>query len=576
MSSLATFRSTFLRPRRLPTSIRQLSTSAPRVASPAAGTASSFPPPPRGANAILPALLAAALGASATYLLAPCSKQEPLSYREPSQATFDAAVRELKEFMPEEFVSQDRDVLLNYGHSDWTAHDPTALAGAVIYPRNKEDVIKIVKLASKYNCPLIPQCAGTSLEGHTSPLGYKNNPNDTVANQKRAAGESVTMDDLKPGLAWVLDFAENMNEIIKINEHDLDVVVQPGVSYDGLNAVLAEKGIPLYFPVDPAPGAQIGGMIGTGASGTNAVKAGTMRENVINLTVVLADGTLLKTRQRAKKSSAGPDLGKLFIGSEGTLGIVVEATLKLSPKLPSTVAVSSFPSIEAAAGAARDLVTGGISLACIELLDEVMIKMINKKGGGITWPEKPSLFLKFSGTQGQIDSDVQRTRSITEQNSGEGFTFAKDDEEAALIWQSRKNVLFAALDYVPGSKAFVTDVCVPMSNFPTLVAETRADVDSHGILAPIFGHAGDGNFHALLLFSTPEEQKKIDGLVHRMVERAQRLDGTCTGEHGAYIENELGPGTVELLRRIKETLDPQNIMNPGKLIPPRDGSIPKY
>ncbi|GAA6017707.1 hypothetical protein JCM11491_001177 [Sporobolomyces phaffii] len=493
-----------------------------------------------------------------------------LKYSEPTREGFDKAVQELKAYFPEDCVAEDRESLIAHGWNDWAAHGPTGLPGVIVYPSTTEDVVKIVKIASANSIPLIPYCAGTSLEGHTSALGY---PGSVDALPDGHA--QLPLDDLKPGLAIVVDFAENMNRIIQINSKDLDAVVQPGVSYDALNAELKEQGIPLFFPVDPAPGAQIGGLIGTGASGTNAVRYGTMRENVLNLTVVLPNGEVIKTRQRAKKSSVGPDLSRLIIGSEGIFGIVTEATLKLAPLLPTTVAVSSFPSIQAAADAARDLVQQGVSVACVELLDDVMMKAINAANdvGGRRWPEKPTLFLKFSGSKEQMQNDVKRTKSITQTNQGSNFTFAKDDADADQIWQSRKIALWSALAYRPGARCWTTDVCVPLSRFPDLITETKRDIDDSGICGPIVSHAGDGNFHALLLFSTDDELKTVEGLVHRMVERAQRMDGTCTGEHGvgigkkAYVENELGEGTVNLLRQLKATIDPQGIMNPGKLIP---------
>ncbi|GAA5925873.1 hypothetical protein JCM10213_007310 [Rhodosporidiobolus nylandii] len=537
----------------------------------------------------LTAVLLATLTGSLTYALgrregAGAAVKEDEGYREPTQEGLTAALKELEAWLPEDCFDLSRESLVAKGYNEWAAHGPTGLPGAVLYPRSTEDVVQIVNAAAKYNIPLIPYCAGTSLEGHTTAIGHANNPNEAIAHQKLKKGESVELEDLVPGLAIVLDFAENMNNIISLNKDDLDAVVQPGVSYDALNAELQEQGIPLFFPVDPAPGAQIGGMIGTGASGTNAVRYGTMRENVLNMTVVLANGEVIKTRQRAKKSSVGPDLSRLFIGAEGTLGIVTEATVKLAPLLPSTVAVSSFPTIAEAAAAARDLVQRGIGLACVELLDEVMVKVANEqtKGGngkGRTWPEKPSLFLKFSGSQEQMKVDIARTKAITQSHKGSGFTFAKNDADAADIWHSRKIALWSAVAYKPGAKCWVTDVCVPLSRFPELIAETKADIDSEGIVGPIVSHAGDGNFHALLLFETPEELKKVEKLVHKMVERAQRMDGTATGEHGVglgkkpYVENELGAGTVELLRELKKTLDPKNIMNPGKLIPDKDGNI---
>ncbi|GAA5851456.1 hypothetical protein JCM8547_001100 [Rhodosporidiobolus lusitaniae] len=569
--------------------LRQLSTRphplATRVTPKGPVAAGQTPPdlrrPPQRLT-VLSAILLATLVGSSTYILGRLegleSKGQTKKYREPTEKGFKAAFDEVKALLPEDCYANDRESLVAHGWNDWAAHGPTGLPGLIVYPRSTEEVVALVKIASKHAVPLIPYCAGTSLEGHTTALGYPNNPSEKNAQEKLAKGEHVGVDDLVPGLAFVLDFAENMNNIIKINEQDLDAVVQPGVSYDALNATLAEQGIPLFFPVDPAPGAQIGGMIGTGASGTNAVRYGTMRDNVLNLTVVLPSGEVIKTRQRAKKSSVGPDLSRLFIGAEGTLGIVTEATLKLAPLLPTTVAVSSFPTIAAAAAAARDLVQEGVGLACVELLDEVMVKATNKQtagsdGKGRTWPEKPSLFLKFAGTKEQMTVDIARTKTVVQKNQGSGFTFSRHDAEAADIWHSRKVALWSALEYEPGSKCWVTDVCVPLSRFPELIAETKADIDAEGIKGPIVSHAGDGNFHALLLFKTDEELKKVERLVHNMVERAQRMDGTATGEHGVgigkkpYVEAELGAGTVQLLRDIKKLVDPQNIMNPSKLIP---------
>ncbi|KAM0751434.1 hypothetical protein T439DRAFT_325571 [Meredithblackwellia eburnea MCA 4105] len=500
-----------------------------------------------------------------------------LKERDPTPSDFKKAMEEVKGVLPDDCYTQDKDTLWEFGATPWTYHDPRGLPGAILYPRSTADVVEIVKIASKHAIPIVPFSGGTSLEGHTLPPVWDSNEEEKETRAKLAKGEKLGKDDLVPGLAFVLSFSENMGEIIKINPDDLDCIVQPGISYDALNMTLKEEGIPLFFPVDPAPGAQIGGMIGTGASGTNAVRYGTMRDNVINLTVVLPNGEVIKTRARAKKSSAGPDLGKLFVGSEGTLGIVTEATLKLSPKLPYQVAVSSFPTIQDAANAVRDIVQQGIGVSCLELLDDVMVKAVNQKNreskGARIWEEKPSLFIKFSGTEGQMKSDQEKTKTIAKSNKGSGFAFSRNESEAEDIWTSRKVALWSALDYVPGSRCWTTDVCVPISYLPALVAETKADTDEQGIVAPIVGHAGDGNFHALLLYSNDDEFKKVEGLVHRMVERAQRMEGTCTGEHGVglgkmhHLEDELGKGTVDLLRNIKKTIDPQNIMNPGKLIP---------
>lgn len=344
--------------------------------------------------------------------------------------------------------------------------------------------------------------------------------------------------------------------------------------------------------VQPGPGAEIGGMIGTGCSGTNAVRYGTMRENVLNLTVVLPDGKVIKTRSRARKSSAGPDLTRLFIGSEGTLGLVVEgechivivefeltyatATLKLAPLLPTSVAVSSFPDIEAAASTVKEIVQAGIQVQCIELLDDLMMKCINAAesttAGYKAYPESPSLFLKFNGESSQISLDMKRVAEIVAKNAGTRLKTATSEEDKEALWRARKIALWSAMQYYPGSKCWTTDVCVPISEFPTLVRETKADLVENKIVGPIVGHAGDGNFHGLLLFKDEAELSRVKDAVHRMVERAQRLQGTCTGEHGVgigkiqYLENELGRGTVDLLRNIKRNIDPTNIMNPGKLV----------
>ncbi|KAI5476593.1 hypothetical protein MNV49_007480 [Pseudohyphozyma bogoriensis] len=561
---------------------RPLSTARPHPLSnpPTLQSTRKTPPPAPQKWSTLTAILLATLTGTLTYAVGVMSAKggkDEEGYRPPTRDGFENAMKELREVLPGDCVETDRNVLEAHGWSSWSYHDPEGLPGAVLYPRSTEDVVAIVKLADKYRIPIIPFSGGTSLEGHTQPLACMSNPAEAPVVAKLARGEPADIEEIVPGLAWTLDFSENMNNIIKINEDDLDAIVQPGVGYGVLNETLREQGIPLFFPVDPAPGAQIGGMVGTGASGTNAVRYGTMRENVINLTVVLPSGEVIKTRQRAKKSSAGPDVARMFIGSEGTLGIVTEATLKLAPVLPSRVAVSSFPTIKDAAAAVRDMVSSGVGVSCVELMDDIMIDAVNKASGGgkggRTWDVKPSLFIKFAGTEGQIKSDIDQTKKITQSHNGSKFTFSRNDKEAEDIWYSRKVALWSAIDYVEGSKCWVTDVCVPISNLPQLVAESKEDMASEGILGPICGHAGDGNFHALLLYKTPEELVKVRALVHRMVERAQRLDGTCTGEHGVgfgkkdHLEHELGAGTVEILRGVKKMLDPKNIFNPGKLLP---------
>ncbi|KAH9460932.1 hypothetical protein Pst134EA_017242 [Puccinia striiformis f. sp. tritici] len=485
---------------------------------------------------------------------------------QPSSSDFSSALDKIRKILPDDCVSLDRDDLIYHGVSPWTYHLPDCLPGAILYPRSTEDVSRIVKVASKYGIPIVPFSGGTSLEGHFN------------APSSSSVASKIENDELSSGHSFTIDFSRYMNKIIEIHESDLDVVVQPGISYETLNEQLkssssSSSSHKLFFPVDPGPGAQIGGMIGTGCSGTNAVKYGTMRENVINMTVVLANGEVIKTRQRAKKCAAGPDLGKLFIGSEGTLGLVTEVTLKLQPVLPTSVGVTQFKNVDAATGTVLELIKEGVSLACIELLDDQMIMAINHSSSGIKWDEKPSLFLKFTGTLAQIKSDEELTAKILKRNGGSKMRIAKSQAEAEEIWHARKVCLWSTLDYIPGHRAWTTDVCVPISHLPRLISETKTDIQARKLKATMLGHVGDGNFHCIILFKDDDELSRVRECVHQMVKLAQDLDGTCTGEHGvgigkiADLENELGIGTVHVLRKLKRTLDPQNIMNPGKLIP---------
>ncbi|KAH8916649.1 hypothetical protein BT69DRAFT_1313989 [Atractiella rhizophila] len=493
-----------------------------------------------------------------------------------TEEQWEDAMVELRDLLPPECLSEDKEILESKAGSSWSYHPVLETPGAVIYPRSTSDVLSIVQLANKYSIPLVPYSGGTSLEGHfNAPSSSPTSPSHEKAGHGKGHHESPfaqKQGEWKRGRSWTLSFSEYMDRILEVHEGDLDVVVQPGVGYEDLNEHL--KAYKLLFPVDPGPGALIGGMISTGCSGTNAVRYGTMRENVLNLTVVTADGQIVKTRQRAKKSSAGPDLGRLFIGAEGTLGIITEATLKLAPLLPTSVGVCSFNTFEEAAATVTDLIQHGVGVQCLELLDDVMMQAVNKSGGtGRTWDERPSLFIKFAGTDQQIKNDVAQTSKIVSTHGGSKFIFARSEKEKEDIWAARKVALYSAIDFVPGCRIWTTDVCVPISKLPTLAKETKEDITASGLVGPIVGHAGDGNFHALLAFRNEEEFRKAEGVVDRMVKRAQRLEGTCTGEHGVgigkrdYLEAELGSETINLMRKIKRLLDPKNIMNPGKLIP---------
>jgi len=295
----------------------------------------------------------------------------------------------------------------------------------------------------------------------------------------------------------------------------------------------------------------------------------------LNATVVLPSGEVIKTRRRARKSSAGFDTTKLFIGAEGTLGIITEATIRLTPLLPTTVAVVQFPNVRKATEAANEVLRQGVGIQCIELCDDEFMRSTNAYGvSARKWPEKDSLFIKFQGpTKRSLQESAEITRRISEKYGGTGFELARNDKEAADLWADRKNALYSGLALLEGSRGWSTDVCVPMSRLPDLVYETKKDLQETGLVSTVVGHIGDGNFHALLMFRNDEELERARHAVHRMVERALALDGTCTGEHGVgigkrkYLYEELGPGTVELMKTIKRAIDPHNLFNPGKLYP---------
>ncbi|KAI8415757.1 hypothetical protein FOFC_05384, partial [Fusarium oxysporum] len=370
-----------------------------------------------------------------------------------------------------------------------------------------------------------------------------------------------------------IDFGR-MNNIVELNKYDLDCVVQPGIGWMDLNEELAAHG--LFFPPDPGPGAMIGGMAGTGCSGTNAAAYGTMKDWVLSLTVVLADGTIIRTRQRARKSSAGYDLTRTFIGSEGTLGLVTEATLKLAVKPPcEAVAVCTFPTLRDAASAVREVLSNGIQVAAVEILDEVQMKSINDSAlTRLKWKEEPTLFFKFTGSDEFIvDHLAKQVGSITKQNRSTAYKFASDETERNELWSARKNALWSmlAMRKSPTDKVWTTDVAVPLSRLPDNIEFAKADIEKSGLLGSIVGHVGDGNFHTLLLF--PEDKRYIaEEVVHRMVDKAIEMKGTATGEHGVglvkrdYLEKELGKEAVDTMRSMKNAFDPLCILNCDKVI----------
>ncbi|RYO77737.1 hypothetical protein DL766_010032 [Monosporascus sp. MC13-8B] len=502
------------------------------------------------------------MGTLAPRELDPSSTQPLATIRDPKhkndKSNLEAAWADFVAIVGEENVSTLDADLHTHSNSDWSSYrnEENQKPFMVVYPASTEEVSQIMKVCHSRRIPVVGYSGGTSLEGHFTPT---------------RGGTSI-------------DF-RRMDKIIQLHKEDLDVVVQPAVGWEHLNEELAKDN--LFFPPDPGPGAMIGGMIGTGCSGTNAYRYGTMREWVLSLTVVLADGTIIKTRQRPRKSSAGYDLTKLFIGSEGTLGLVTEATLKLTVKPASTsVAVCSFGTIRQAADCVARVVGQGVPVAAVEILDDEQMKCINY--AGMTkkhWDEAPTLFFKFSGTELGIKEQIQIVKNLASATGSKTFQFARSEEEKAELWSARKEALWSTLAVAkPGDKAWTGDVAVPMSRLPQLIEETKADIKNSGMYGTIVGHVGDGNFHIILL-SNDEQRKAAEELVHRMVKRAVELEGTVTGEHGVglvkrdYLPHELGESTVDTMRKIKQALDPLNLLNCDKVIRmsrPKPGEIPEW
>lgn len=341
-----------------------------------------------------------------------------------------------------------------------------------------------------------------------------------------------------------------------------------------LNEKIKDSG--LFFPVDPGPSAMIGGMIGTNCSGTNAVRYGTMKDWVINLTVVLADGRVMKTRQRPRKTSAGYNLTGMFVGSEGTLGIVTEATLKLAPIPEETrVGVVAFPTMRDAASTAMQVIKKGVPVQCMEILDDVQMDVINRAGGtGRTWAELPTLFFKFSGTSAGVADSISLTTNLAKKNNAASFEFAQNEREAHDLWSARKQSLWSMMALrKEGSEVWSTDVAVPISRLPDIIEYSKKDLDGLDLFASILGHIGDGNFHSSIMYNRhdPEERQRVEKVVYDMVDRALEMEGSCTGEHGVglgkkeSLKKELGPCTIDVMRSIKSALDPHWLLNPGKI-----------
>ena len=413
---------------------------------------------------------------------------------------------------------------------------------AVVFAESTADVAFTVKLASDYNVPVIPFGIGSSLEGHLL-----------------AVQGGISID------------VGRMNQVLSINAEDLTVTVQPGVTRKQLNEAVKSTG--LFFPIDPGADATIGGMSATRASGTNAVRYGTMRENVLALEVVTASGEVIRTGTRAKKSSAGYDLTRLMVGSEGTLGVITEVTVKLYP-LPEAIsaAICSFPSIEAAVRTTIAIIQMGIPIARVELIDSHTVRMVNTYAK-LGLREEPLLLMEFHGSPAGVQEQAQVVQEIASELGGNAFEWAVTPEERTRLWTARHNAYFAAIQSKPGCRAISTDTCVPISRLADCLLDSVAEADASGIPYFLVGHVGDGNFHFGYLIdpASLEERETAERLNHALVSRALKLEGTCNGEHGVglhkmnFLVTETGAGAVDMMRSIKRALDPKNIMNPGKI-----------
>ena len=434
-----------------------------------------------------------------------------------------------------------RDIRVQHGHT--TTYIPNQMPDGVVFVDNAAEVQEIVRACGEHRVPVIPFGVGTSLEGHVN-----------------APGGGISID------------LTRMDKVLAVRPDDLDCTVEPGITRQRLNEELRATG--LFFPIDPGANATLGGMAATRASGTNAVRYGTMRDNVLALEAVMPDGRLITTATRAKKSSAGYDLTRLLVGSEGTLGIITALTLKLVGQ-PQAISggVCPFPSVEAACQAVIATIQMGIPVARIELVNGLGMKAINAYSR-LSYPEGPSLFVEFHGTDSGVQEQAEIFGEIAGENGGGPFIWTSVAEERAKLWQARHDAYWASVALRPGWSALSTDVCVPISRLAECIAGTDEDIASMGLVAPIVGHVGDGNFHVLVLMD-PADAKAVartEEFVSRLNMRAIAMDGTCTGEHGigqgkmTYLRRELGPA-VDFMQSIKRALDPLDIMNPGKLLP---------
>jgi D-lactate dehydrogenase (cytochrome) len=431
----------------------------------------------------------------------------------------------------------------HHGHGEGVVD--SAPPDVVVFPESNEEVAAIVRLCHLARVPVILFGVGTSIEGHVAAL---------------YGGVCIDL--------------SRMNRVLEINAEDLDCRVQAGITREQVNAQL--KGTGLFFPIDPGADATIGGMASTRASGTNAVRYGTMRENVLGLTVVAADGRIIRTGGRARKSSAGYDLTRLFVGAEGTLGVITEIQLRLYG-VPEAIsaAVCQYPDLASAVNTVIAAMQTGIPVARIELLDEVQMDACIRYSKLEGFEAKTTLFFEFHGSAASVKEQTEAMQAVSDELGGSAFQWAWQAEDRSRLWKARHAAYYAALALKPGTVGFATDACVPISRLADCILETRADIEQSGLLAPIVGHVGDGNFHLIVLYDRDDadQRERADALAHRVSLRAIRMGGTCTGEHGIgwhkldVLAQEHGEEAIDLMRAVKRAFDPLNIMNPGKTVP---------
>lgn len=470
----------------------------------------------------------------------PVSEAQPQIFPRPDRNAVEAVVSGLTARFGNRAVTS---LAVRQQHANTTTWLPNEPPDAVVFPHTTEEVQDIVRLCAAHKVPIVPYGVGTSLEGHVNaPFG----------------GVSI-------------DFRD-MNNVLAVHPEDLDCVVEPGITRKQLNEYLRDQG--LFFPLDPGADASLGGMAATRCSGTNAVRYGTMKDVVLALKVVLANGEVMTTARRARKSAAGYDLTRLIVGSEGTLGVITELTLKLHG-IPEAIssAVCPFETIKGACDAVITTIQSGIPVARIELLDEVQVRASNAYSK-LSLRETPTLFLEFHGTEAAVAEQAERFGEIAAEFGGGPSEWTTRPEERTKLWQARHDAYWSMVALRPGAKGFSTDVCVPISRLAECVVETKQDIAAFGLTAPVVGHVGDGNFHVgpMIDMDNPAEVAAVEKFLERLVERALAMEGTCTGEHGVgqgkakYLEAEHGPAALNVMRSIKGALDPLNLMNPGKIL----------